>query len=158
MKKLTIIVVMLIVSAAAFGQSKFKFGVTAGVDLYNEFWGSTGYNAGFIGEFSFNNNLYTNASILYSNTFNSGGYSGYLKLPVHAGYKLPIANKVKIIGEIGPHLGFELEDFDDRFNGGFGLKLGVDISNRFRITAGEDWTFVSGGHYSQTTFGVAFFF
>lgn len=158
MKKLTIIAVLLMVSAAAFGQSKFKFGVTAGVDLYENAWGTTGYNAGFIGELTFNNNVYANATILYLNLFDSGGYSGFLKLPIHAGYKYPVANKVSIIGEIGPHLGFELEDFDNRFNGGFGLKLGVDISKRFRIHVGEDWTFVSGGHYSQTIFGFAVFF
>ncbi len=79
MKKLTIITVMLMVSAAAFGQNKFKFGVTAGVDLYENAWGTTGYNAGFIGELTFNNNVYGNASLLYLNLFDNGGYSGFLK-------------------------------------------------------------------------------
>ena len=56
MKKLTIIAVMLIVSAAAFGQSKFKFGVTGGMNLSKMDFkvitsdSKIGWNAGFIGE------------------------------------------------------------------------------------------------------------
>ena len=70
MKKLTIIAVMLMVSAAAFAQTNFRFGVTGGMNLssanfsihFGNLKSRFGYNAGVIGELSFANNFYGNIS------------------------------------------------------------------------------------------------
>lgn len=178
MKKLTIIAVMLIVSAAAFGQSKFKFGVTGGMNLSKMDFkvitsdSKIGWNAGFIGELSIANNFYGNLSLLYSNKgykleekdegdkFITKQQANYIEVPLHIGYKLPVAENISILGEAGPYAGFLVnakwkeEDIYDgekhkdsasnkdefkKIDVGLGIKAGIEFSQRIRLTVGYDW-------------------
>ena len=170
MKKLTILAVMLMVSAAAFAQTNFKFGVTGGMNLSKVHipnWNvnsdnKVGWSAGIIGELSFANNIYTNMSVLYSSKGYKYGYDdeygddkntyNYVEAPIHIGYKYPVADKISILGEVGPTFGFLVsakgveegykwsgtEDFN-KFNFGLGFKVGAEFINRIRLTIGYDW-------------------
>lgn len=128
MKKLTILAVMLMVSAAAFAQTNFRFGVTGGMNLssanfsihFGNLKSRFGYNAGVIGELSFANNFYGNISALYSDKgykFTSSDddedYTDkqkidYIEVPVHVGYKYPVNDVISLLGEAGPYAGFLL--------------------------------------------------
>ena len=160
MKKLLIIALALILSASAFGQNKIKYGFTSGLELLGGDYlgGETGFNAGFIGELSFANNVYGNASLLYVNRDFFSDDNGAIVVPVHAGYKYQIADKVHLLGEAGPHLGFDFDYLDSHFMGGLGIKLGIEFSGKYRILLGEDVTFFSGGRYNSTIIGFAIFF
>lgn len=156
MKKILFIALALTLSTSVFGQNKIKYGITSGVEFLEG--GETGFNVGGIGELTFSNNVYANAALLYLNRDFFSGDSGAIVLPVHAGYKLQVADKVRVIGELGPHIGYDFDYLDTRVFGGIGIKLGLDFSNRFRVHVGEDWHFISGGHYRSTVIGLAVFF
>lgn len=167
MKKLTIIAIMLMVSAAAFGQN-FRFGISGGMNLSKEhlrnlnmnYGNKVGFSAGLIGELSFTNNLYVNTSVLYSTKgYDSGDSedkdnqtSNYLEVPIHLGYNYPITNKISVLGEAGPYFGYLMsakgydegykwdgtEDFN-KLDVGIGFKVGAEFIKRFRLTVGYDW-------------------
>lgn len=117
---------MLMVSAAAFGQTNFKFGVTGGLNVSKEHVPNlnfnhdsrVGFSLGVVGELSFSNNFYGNSSILFSTKGfenkladgedDSKDNLNYLEIPIHFGYKYSITNNISVLGECGPYFGYLL--------------------------------------------------
>lgn len=159
---------MLMMSAAAFAQTNFRFGITGGMNLSKEHvpnWNmnsgnKVGFSAGIIGELSLANNFYGNTSILFTtkgydssdSEYKDNQTSNYLEVPIHFGYNYPITNKISVLGEVGPYFGYLIsakgydenykwdgtEDFN-KLDVGIGFKLGAEFIKRFRLTVGYDW-------------------
>ena len=121
---------------------EIKYGVTAGVNSNSltSFGGDarTGFHAGLKTEIDFNEKLYVNAGLMLTSkpwcglgisylnkniNISSKATPYYLEIPVHVGYKLPVAKNVKIFGEAGPYIGIGLfgsgssivEQYDEGF-------------------------------------------
>lgn len=75
----------------------------------------------------------------------------YLEIPIHIGYKHPIASNVAMFGEFGPYFGIGLfgttegtDTFSDevgfeRFDAGLGLRVGFEFSRKFNVAIGYDF-------------------
>jgi len=106
---------------------EIKYGVTAGVNINtlttNANKERTGFHVGFKTEIDFNKKLYVNAGLMLTSKpwgdlgittpawnktdfWNATPY--YLEIPVHVGYKLPVAKNVKIFAEAGPYMAIGL--------------------------------------------------
>ena len=106
---------------------EIKYGVTAGVNINtlttNANKERTGFHAGLKTEIDFNKKLYVNAGLMLTSKpwgdlgittpawnktdfWNATPY--YLEIPVHVGYKLPVAKNVKIFAEAGPYMAIGL--------------------------------------------------
>ena len=106
---------------------EIKYGVTAGINFNslssNSNDARTGFHAGLKTEIDFNEKLYVNAGLMLTSKpwgdlgittpawnktdfWNATPY--YLEIPVHVGYKLPVAKNVKIFAEAGPYMAIGL--------------------------------------------------
>ena len=167
---------------------EIKYGVTAGVNINtlttNANKERTGFHVGFKTEIDFNEKLYVNAGLMLTSkpwcglgisylnkniNISSKATPYYLEIPVHVGYKLPVAKNVKIFGEAGPYIGIGLfgsgssivEQYDEgfknlieskkydngnpfknnqkRFDWGLGGNIGVELFNHYQLSVGYDW-------------------
>jgi hypothetical protein len=156
---------------------EFKYGVTAGMNVskpsnYNS---RVGFSVGAKGELSFANSIYVGAGLsLSSKGGKSDGYYDatkkisstwktmpyYLEMPVYVGYKAPVAENVKLFGNVGPYIGLGLfgknkvtneaaekktvtttdnvfkDKLQERFDWGFGANVGVELFNHYQVSLG----------------------
>lgn len=90
----------------------------------------------------------------------------YIQLPIHVGYRYNFSNKLGIYGEFGPYFAFGItgkgkykyEDYDDtdymffgkhyefgnqkaiqRFDCGFGFRVGAEFKNMYSLNISYDW-------------------
>ena len=106
---------------------EIKYGVTAGINFNslssNSNDARTGFHAGLKTEIDFNEKLYVNAGLMLTSKpwrglgtyipkeniiIDSKKTPYYLNIPVHVGYKLPVAKNVKIFAEAGPYMAIGL--------------------------------------------------
>lgn len=111
---------------------------------------------------------YFNAGLLLSSkgfkmdwgiiTAKSNAY--FLELPIHIGYKHSVTNDFSVFGEVGPYFGIGLfgesdgtysgdwydasssiKTFDGmkRFDFGAGLRVGVELNEKYSLSLGYDW-------------------
>ncbi len=149
-----------VVVASAYGQNKFKYGITTGKSL-EESDNFFGFNVGFVGERTFSKNVYGNVAIVYENrfVFFGDGFSA-LFLPINAGYKFQIKDKTHIFGELGVRIGYGFGyNYETHFLTGIGLKAGINLSDKYKIHIGRDYTFAKGEEdYKSIIIGFTFFF
>lgn len=110
---------------------------------------------------------------------------GYLELPLQIGYRFHVGDNVSIFGETGPYFAFGVcgkhkvdvdspigggdmktdffgDDGANVFDGGWGLRLGVEVS-KFQIGLGYEYGFSkvwdeSSSHNSNFTIGLSYMF
>ena len=120
-------VCLLAFAAICANAQEIKYGVTAGINFNslssNSNDARTGFHAGLKTEIDFNEKLYVNAGLMLTSKpwgdlgittpawnktdfWNATPY--YLEIPVHVGYKLPVAKNVKIFAEAGPYMAIGL--------------------------------------------------
>ena len=181
-------VCLLAFAAICANAQEIKYGVTAGINFNslssNSNDARTGFHAGLKTEIDFNEKLYVNAGLMLTSKpwrglgtyipkeniiIDSKKTPYYLNIPVHVGYKLPVAKNVKIFGEAGPYIGIGLfgsgssivEQYDEgfknlieskkydngnpfknnqkRFDWGLGGNIGVELFNHYQLSVGYDW-------------------
>ena len=93
----------------------------------------------------------------------------FAEIPVHIGYKHSVNHDFAVFGEVGPYVGLGLfgksksdsdydEDEDDyfeieetsnktfdlmkRFDLGAGLRVGIELNNKYSVSLGYDWGFI----------------
>lgn len=160
--------------------SPLQFGVKAGANLSN--WSGDindtdakfGFNVGVTVDYAFNTNWYLMSGLEFTTkgakidlitdytgeyaTAKLTGNAMYLQLPIHAGYKLPIAENTNLVFHAGPYLAYgvggkvttKIDGFgkvkDDffgdhsfkRFDFGLGFGAGVEFG---KINAGLGYDF-----------------
>ena len=182
------LLLLLAFAAICANAQEIKYGVTAGVNINtlttNANKERTGFHVGFKTEIDFNKKLYVNAGLMLTSKpwrglgtyipkeniiIDSKKTPYYLNIPVHVGYKLPVAKNVKIFAEAGPYMaiglfgsgkytekqydeGFknliESKKYDNgnpfknnqkRFDWGLGGNIGVELFNHYQLSVGYDW-------------------
>ncbi len=164
MKRFLITAVVLF-AAAGLRAQEFRVGVAGDLNmswLHNSVSSSdcyVGFGAGVKGEYHFSDSaaddFYLEARLMYS--LKGGSWSGvhqnlgYLQLPVFAGYRYHINDKLTLLGCLGPYfgvgvLGKHVIKADDsksktdifgkyykRFDFGLNYTVGVEISSRWQV-------------------------
>lgn len=125
-----------ITSASAQEAGKFRFGVTAGMNVSNltgtEMDSRIGFNLGVRGDYNFTDKMYLGAGVIFSQKGASlseeyteewemlgatNSYSwkeerkatpGYLEIPIHFGYRFYKSDNISVFGEVGPYFAFGL--------------------------------------------------
>jgi hypothetical protein len=119
--KTGLVAIALLIGITANAQDKpVTFGVKAGVNLSN-FSGDfddpsikVGLHVGVTADFALAPNFYVLSGLEYSMKGakvenNLKANLSYLNLPVHVGYKLPVADATKIVFHAGPYVGFAVD-------------------------------------------------
>jgi hypothetical protein len=150
-------------------EKKATFGVRAGLAMSNmtdDLKGDAkfGFTGGITFDYAFTPDIYLLTGLHYSmdGTKDDGlkVNMSYLKLPLHAGYKMAIRDQMKMVFHGGPYLayavdgnyksgGVSIDAFDDeiasmmgykmkRFDFGLGLGIGLEV-NKFCFNLGWDY-------------------
>ncbi|GHV15811.1 hypothetical protein FACS1894169_08300 [Bacteroidia bacterium] len=149
--KTCLVAIALLVGINTYAQDKpIAFGVKAGVNLSN-FSGDLGgdakigFNVGVTLDYGLSPDLYLLTGLDYSLQGTKEGDSkinlSYLKLPIHLGYKLLVADNTKIVFRAGPYVGFAV---DGKYKRG---AVSVDAFNK-------DLEDVLGFKYNRFDFGL----
>ena len=174
--KVSLLSIMLFIGANLSAQdTPFSFGLKAGVNLSNiggdlgdDMDSKIGYNVGVTVDYAFTENWYllTGLELTAKGAeFDKAGYKLdlnplFLQLPIHAAYKFPIGENLKIVVNAGPYVAyglggkFKIDDDGDkeeyeffgrekkgiwnRFDFGIGLGGGPEIS-KFKVGIGYDF-------------------
>lgn len=151
--KTCLVAIALLIGINTYAQDKpVTLGVKAGVNLSN-FSGDlkgdakVGFNAGVTLDYALSSDLYLLTGLDYSLQGTKEGDSkinlSYLKLPIHLGYKLVVADNTKIVFRAGPYVGFAV---DGKY------KMGSVSVNAFD----KDLENAMGFKYNRFDFGLGF--
>ncbi|MCD7901539.1 MAG: PorT family protein [Bacteroides sp.] len=173
--KIIALACMLIMGISASAQdSSLSFGLKAGMNLSNmsgdfdDMDAKIGYNVGITVDYGFTENWYLLSGLELTAKgakFDEGGYELkfnplFLQLPLHAAYKFPVGDNLKIVVNAGPYLAYGIggkikendggdkEDWDffgseddggcKRFDFGLGVGGGVEFG-KFKVGIGYDF-------------------
>jgi hypothetical protein len=166
--KSIVVTAALLLSISMFAQVPVQFGVKAGLNLSNITDGTAkvGFNAGVTLDYNFTPNVALLTGLEYSlKGAKSDGEDAdvklnlsYIQLPIHIGYKLPVAEGTNVVFHAGPYLAYaasgswkvgslSLDAFGDeatevaklkRFDFGLGLGAGLEFG---KIGVGLGWDF-----------------
>ena len=154
----------------AYAQQPLTFGVKGGMNLSN-FAGDidnnkakVGFNVGLTVDYQLASSVYLLTGLEYTTKGTEGdGFDasynlGYLQLPVHVAYKLPVSQSAVLVLHGGPYLAYALNgnykegiasidlfhDFENvgvlynRFDAGFGIGAGMEFG-KFGVGLGVDY-------------------
>lgn len=163
MKNLLSLFIALILSAGTVASAKgVQYEGVLGMNIADldasPFSSRVGFHIGVRGTYAFqrqSKGAYVNGAALLSlkgaETHDVTFSPFYLEIPIHIGYKHPIASNVAIFGEFGPYFGIGLfgqadghNVFSDevgfeRFDAGLGLRVGFEFSRKFNAAIGYDF-------------------
>ncbi len=129
---------------------------------FNGFQIGVGYN------FNFSSRLYLETSLRYEYDYYQSGmvypyksyeYESYVTLPVHFGIRIELSNEINLLLGIGPQFSCGISSYDvtetatikttktdnygeggySRFDMSMGLRIGVELCERFRLTTGWEY-------------------
>ncbi len=163
MKNLLSLLIALLLSAGTVASAKgVQYEGVLGMNISDldasPFSSRVGFHIGVRGTYAFQRQtkgVYVNGAALLSlKGAKAGGITFnpfYLEIPIHLGYKHPIASNVALFGEFGPYFGIGLfgtadghDVFSDevgfeRFDAGLGLRVGFEFSRKFNAAIGYDF-------------------
>ena len=181
-RSLVLTLFSLALAGTAFAQ-KLQYGLTAGVNWASpteDYESKIGFQVGGRAVYNFaspERGAFLDGSVLFSvMRYKSPGYydgtnayvfhynSSSIVIPIHLGYKLPVAKSLSVFGSAGVYLGIGLDgsikrdveaptgttsnyvtksifgdDYQKRFDFGVGIKAGVEYKSKYRIALGYDW-------------------
>lgn len=131
----------------------FNFGLTADLQLTDNFYLLSGLELTTKGAKGKSYNLADEQGVTYTNVKLN---TMYLQLPVHAGYKLEIAPTIKLVFRAGPYLAYGIDgkikgeagnksldidffgDDTNRFDFGIGGAVGAEFADKITVSLGAD--------------------
>lgn len=165
MKKIFSLAVVAVVALSASAQN-IQFGVKGGLNISNLTKASNskakiGFNAGVTADYQLAENLYVLSGLEYTTkgakfttseaTEDASTNLGYLQLPIHAGYKMSIADDTRLVLHAGPYLAYALSaknkvgsektdiiDGINRFDAGLGIGAKVELG-KISVGLGVDY-------------------
>lgn len=165
MKKIFSLAVVAVVALGASAQN-IQFGVKGGLNISNLTKASNskakiGFNAGVTADYQLAESLYVLSGLEYTTKgakFTASELSvdastnlGYLQLPIHAGYKMSIADDTRLVLHAGPYLAYALSaktkagsektdiiDGINRFDAGLGIGAKVELG-KISVGLGVDY-------------------
>lgn len=164
MKKIFSLAVVAVVALGASAQN-IQFGVKGGLNISNLTKASNskakiGFNAGVTADYQLAENLYVLSGLEYTTKgakfsdveVSSASFNlNYLQLPIHAGYKMSIADDTRLVLHAGPYLAYALSaktkvgskkadiiDGINRFDAGLGIGAKVELG-KISVGLGVDY-------------------
>lgn len=173
MKKLLFIMLLFL---GAFGNAHaqdVRWGFIGGLNLsrYDHSWSSNkpGFHAGIKAEVPIAKRFYFDGAAMLSlkgakldgNRYKARPY--YLEIPLHVGYKYPIARDFKLFAGFGPYFAVGLfgnfkekwydhdefprhrtikcfkDDLMNRFDAGLGIRFGIEVRQNLQFSFAYDW-------------------